>query len=340
MQSCVEHRAWVYEAMNKAAHSKLAASRERFRTGVQWIVVLAGMLVLGHSAAFGFAEHAALVRLANIYVSPDSSSAKLAEVDRGRELVILETSREWIHVQALIGEEKMITGWMLDKGVVKPSTPDGDKVLFGAAVDSEDEASRRHGRRGADKDALRLYYRVYDLFPDSTYAGEALYRAADIRWQVERIDVMSRGSARERDPYFRQGMDEDWMRQVMKKFPGTRWADLAAFHLIENKLCGDWQGSTKCPDKEADMYEKYANEHPRSPAAAQALYLAATRRAAMVELYKTEENKKKSEDSRERAIALTQRIVKDYPESDWSPRAQALLFLMQQGVPTYGNEVQ
>ena len=88
------------------------------------------------------------------------------------------------------------------------------------------------------------------------------------------------------------------------------------------------------------MYEKYANEHPRSPAAAQALYLAATRRAAMVELYKTEENKKKSEDSRERAIALTQRIVKDYPESDWSPRAQALLFLMQQGVPTYGNEVQ
>jgi len=273
-------------------------------------------------------------------VSPDSSSAKLAEVDRGRELVILETSREWIHVQALIGEEKMITGWMLDKGVVKPSTPDGDKVLFGAAVDSEDEASRRHGRRGADKDALRLYYRVYDLFPDSTYAGEALYRAADIRWQVERIDVMSRGSARERDPYFRQGMDEDWMRQVMKKFPGTRWADLAAFHLIENKLCGDWQGSTKCPDKEADMYEKYANEHPRSPAAAQALYLAATRRAAMVELYKTEENKKKSEDSRERAIALTQRIVKDYPESDWSPRAQALLFLMQQGVPTYGNEVQ
>ena len=340
MRSCEEHSTQVYEAMRKSARETGGGFNQPFGRAVWHAIAIAGVLVAAHTAAFGYAEQAALVRLANIYVSPDASSAKLAEVDRGRELVILETSREWIHVQALIGEEKMITGWMLDKGVVKSSTPDGDKVLYGAAVDSEDEASRRHGRRGADQDALRLYYRVYDLFPESTYAGEALYRAADIRWQVERIDVMSRGSARERDPYFREGMNEDWMRQVMKKFPGTRWADLAAFHLIENKLCGDWQGSTKCPDKEADMYEKYANEHPRSPAAAQALYLAATRRAAMVELYKTEENKKKSEDSRERAITLTQRIVKDYSESDWAPRAQTLLFLMQQGVPTYGNEVQ
>jgi len=330
----------VYEAMRKSTRDAFGGLNQIFQNAAGRAIAIAGLLVAVHTPAFGFAEHAALVRVANIYVSPDSNSAKLAEVDRGHELVILETSREWVHVQALLGEEKMIAGWMLDKGVVRPSTPDGDKVLYGAAVDAEDEASRRHGRRGADQDALRLYYRVYDLFPNSTYAGEALYRAADIRWQVERIDVMSRGSARERDPYFRQGMNEDWMREVMKKFPGTRWADLAAFHLIENKLCGDWQGSTKCPDKEADNYEKYANEHPRSPAAAQALYLAATRRAAMVELYKTEENKKKSDDSKDRALALTQRIVKDYSESDWAPRAQALLFLLQQGVSTYGNEVQ
>lgn len=303
-------------------------------------LLAAGLILAAGGAAFGMAEHASLVRVANIYVAPDSSSAKLAEVERGRELVILETSRDWLHVQALLGEEKMVTGWILDKGVVRTSTPDGDKVLYGAAVDSEDVASRPHGRRGADKDALRLYYRVYDLFPNSTYAGEALYRAADIRWQVERIDVMSRGSAKERDPYFREGMNEDWMREVMKKFPGTRWADLAAFHLIENKLCGDWQGSTKCPDKEADIYEKYATERPRSPAAAQALYLAATRRAAMIELYKTQDNQKKSEESRQKALALTAIIVKNYSESDWAPRAQALMFLLQQGVPTYGNEVE
>jgi len=62
-------------------------------------------------------------------------------------------------------------------------------------------------------------------------------------------------------------IDEQWMKLVMKKYPGTKWADLAAFHLLENKLCGDWQGASKCPDKEADMYEKYAKEHEQSPAA-------------------------------------------------------------------------
>jgi len=285
-------------------------------------------------------EHGALVRVANIYLSPDSNSAKLAEIERGRELVVLESSREWVHVVALLGEEKTVTGWILDKGVVRTTTQDGDRMLFGAGADSEDEASKRHGRRGADQDALRLYYRVFDLFPASPFAAEALYRAADIRWQVERYDIMSRPSAKERDPIMRGQMNEELMKQVMKKYPGTKWADLAAFRLIENKLCGDWQGSSKCPEKEAEVYEKYANEHPQSPAAPQALYLATVRRAALVDIYKTEEQKKKPEESKEKAIALAQKAIQQYPQSDWAARAQALMFLVQQDVPTYGNNVQ
>jgi len=83
--------------------------------------------------------------------------------------------------------------------------------------------------------------------------------------------VRVRPSARQRDSYRRGQIDEEWMKLVMKKFPGTKWADLAAFHLIENKLCGDWQAASKCPDKEADMYEKYAKEHEQSPSAPEAL---------------------------------------------------------------------
>ena len=111
------------------------------------------------------------------------------------------------------------------------------------------------------QDALRLYRRVYDLFPTASLAGESLYRAADIKWQIDKADVMSRPSAREKENYLRQGMDEQLMKQVIKKFPGTKWAELASFHLLDNKLCGDWQGSSKCPEKEADLYEKYAKEH-------------------------------------------------------------------------------
>ena len=293
------------------------------------------------AVAFAGGERGSLVRVANIYLSPDARSAKLAEIERGRELVVLENSSNgWAHIEALIGPEKTVSGWIRDKGFVRNSNPDGDKILFGEAADSEDEASRRHGRRGADQDALRLYYRVYDLFPASPLAGESLYRAADIRWQVERADVMSRPSAKERDPMLREGMNEEWMKEVMKKFSGTKWADLAAFHLIENKLCGEWQGTSKCPEKEADHYEKYAADRPQSNTAPQALYLAATRRAALVDIYKTEEQKKKSEESKAKAIALTQKIVQTYPQSDWAARAQRLMFLVQQDVPTFGNAVE
>jgi outer membrane protein assembly factor BamD (BamD/ComL family) len=237
-------------------------------------------------------------------------------------------------------EGKTISGWILDTGIVWASTPNGDRILFGAAVDSEDEASRRHGRRGAAQDALRLYRRVYDIFPNAPLAGEALYRAADIKWQIDKSDMQSRPSAREKESYLREGIDEQSMKRVMKKFPGTKWAELAAFHLLDNKLCGDWQGSSKCPDKEADMYEKYVKEHPESPAAPEALYNAASRRAALIEIYKTEEQPKKSDQSKNLAISLAQQLVSKYPQSDWSSRGQTLLFLVQGGVPTYGNAMQ
>jgi Bacterial SH3 domain len=317
----------------------LSASARIFSISTLFFLFL-GTLLLVHESAFAVGERGAPVRVANIYLSPDTNSAKLAEIERGRELIILESTHDWVHVEALLGPEKTVTGWILDKGVVRSTNPDGDKILFGQGADSEDEASRRHGRRGADQDALRLYYRVYDFFPASPIAGEALYRAADIRWQLERSEVMSRPSARERDPMLREGMNEEWMKEVSKKFPGTKWADLAAFHMIENKLCGEWQGSSKCPEKEAELYEKYANERPQSPAAAQALYLAASRRAALIDIYKTEEQKKKSDEARAKALALTQKTVQQYPQSDWATRAQALMFLVQQNVATFGNAVE
>jgi hypothetical protein len=299
--------------------------------------MLVAAVLFSCSAAWADTVRGTLIRVASIYLSPDSSSNKLAEIDRGREVVVLETSRNWIHVEAALTEEKLITGWMLDKGLVRPSTPNGDRILFGEAVDSEDQASQRHGRRGAAQDAMRLYYRIAEYFPNSPLAGEAMYRSADIRWQIDKADFMTRPSAKENDTWIREGMDEDFMKEVRKKFPETKWADLASFHLIENKLCGDWQAASKCPEKEADIYEKYASEHPQSPAAAEALYDAAWRRSALIEIYKTEEQPKKSEESKAKAIALAQKAVTQGAQSDWGARAQRLLFMIEQGIPTYGN---
>ena len=307
-------------------------------------------LVLFTNFAYAQAQRGTLVHEESIRVSPAADAAKLGTAGRGHELIIIESGRDWTHVEAILREPnkdadeddpdsqgKTITGWISSKALVNQATPNGDKIVFGEAADSEDQASRRRGRRDAAQDAMRLYYRVYDLFPTSPLAAEGLYRAADIRWQMERSDVLTRPSAREREAYMRGQIDEEWMKLVMKKFSGTKWADLAAFHLIENKLCGDWQSASKCPEKEAEMYEKYAKEHEQSPAAPEALYDAAWRHAALIEIYKTEANQKKSEEAKSRALALAQRVVGQYPQSDWSTRAQMLIFYVQQGVPTYGN---
>ena len=39
--------------------------------------------------------------------------------------------------------------------------------------------------------------------------------------------------------------------------------------------CGDWEAQSKCPEREAKEYEKYAKEHPQSPKTQEALYQAA-----------------------------------------------------------------
>ena len=290
-------------------------------------------------SAFASADvvRATTIRVAAIYLSPDASSTKLADVDRGREVIYLETSGDWVHVEANVTEQRTITGWIQSKGLVQATTADGDKILFGEAVDSEDQASQRNGRRYAAQDAMRLYAEVAELFPQSPLAGEAMYRSADIRWQIEKTDVMSLPSAKEQDAYLRRGMNEDYFRKVIKKFPNTKWAYLSSFHLIDNKLCGDWQGQSKCPAKEAETYEKYAAEYPQSPAAAEALFQAAYRWAALIEIYKSEDQAKKSDEAKGRAIAVAEKAITQAPQSDWGARARRLLYMVQQGIPVYGN---
>jgi len=294
------------------------------------------------------AERAIEIREASLYMSPDASSQKLGNIQRGREVAIIEASGEWLHVLAAmpaaagigLGEdthEREVTGWVRQQGIIRTSTPNGDAIIFGEAVDSEAEAQRRHGRKGAAQDAMRLYARMAEYFPKSPLAGEALFRAADIRWQLEKSDVMSRPSAREADPLLRGQMSESMLNEVRKKFPGTKWADLASFELLENKICGDWQGSSKCPEKEAGLYEDYTREHPSSPKAAEALYEAAWRRAALMQIYRTEGKANRIDEARNRALQLTQQITAQFAQSDFAPRAQALAYKIQQNIPTYGS---
>ncbi len=319
----------------------------------QGCVFVAGVLLFFSLSVFA-AERGIMLREGIIYISPETSSAKLSNIGRGREVAILERTPGWIHAVGTVDVSKSVefdaedeenarnvTGWIVDKGVITTATPDGDKALFGEAFDSEMEASRRGGRRGAAQDAMRIYARIAEYFPTSPLAGEALYRSADIRWEIESADQATRPSSKVRDPALHVPIDEAHMKQVIKKFPRTKWADLAAYHLLDNKLCGEWEAQAKCPEKEGEMYLKYAEEHPQSPKAAEALYKSAWRYSALIVIYQTDNQAKKADDSGARAIGIARKLMSQYPnDEDWSSRAERLIYMVQNKIPTFGNMVE
>ncbi len=288
-----------------------------------------------------------------IYVSADTNSQRLDRITPGREMLIVERNGKWLRVFAntdveqnqaedapVFGTEESatppISGWIEQTGVVTATTPRGDAVLFGAATQAEQTASEAHGAQRAAQDASLLYTRTSSIFPQSSLAPEASWRAADIRWQLQKVDVFSRPSAHEKEAYLRQQIDETAMRKIEKKYPHTKWADLAAWDMLDNKVCGDWQGSTKCPEKESELYEKYADEHPDSPKAPEALYNAAYRQAAAGDIYAGSDDSKKAEAAHTHAAAIAGKLQTRYPTSDWSARAATLVYKVQQSIPIYG----
>ena len=152
--------------------------------------------------------------------------------------------------------------------------------------------------------------------------------------------MQSRPSYKTMSPQDRQPIDEQAMRLVHKKFPGTKWADLAAFQMLENKMCGDWAGASKCPEKEADIYEKYANEHSGSPKAAEAYYDAAYRWASVITIYSGEGQSSKDPEAQKRAEAAAQKVIDKNASPEWNAKAERLLYMVQKNVPVYGTSVE
>jgi hypothetical protein len=295
---------------------------------------------------------ATALRVTWLYVAPDTASEKVDRVQIGREMVVAEHSGPWLRVYAntdiqeerkrdapLIGQDEVtppISGWMEAKGIVIETTPGGDLILMGEAANQESLASDPRGPVNAAQSARLLYRRLVEMFPKSPLVPEASWRAADILWQLQKADASSRPSAREREPYLRDQMDEDELKKVIKLYPHTRPADLAAFTLVENKLCGDWQGSPKCPEKESEAYEKYAAEVPDGPRTAQALYQAVYRQAVLTDMYAADGNDSKSNAAHAHAKELAARLKDKFPQSDFTARAAALVFILDEGVPVYG----
>jgi hypothetical protein len=220
--------------------------------------------------------------------------------------------------------------------VVVETTANGDQVLMGEAANPESLASDPRGPANAAQSARLLYGRVVEMYPNSPLTPEAAWRAADIQWQLWRADAATRPSAKAKEAYLRDQIDEEEIKKVIKLYPHSRQADLAAFNLIDNQLCGDWQGSEKCPEKEAEIYEKYAAAHPDGPRTAQALYQAVYRQAVLADMFAADGNDNKSNSAKSHARDLAARLKDHFAQSDYAWRAGALVYKLDEGIPVYG----
>ena len=304
--------------------------------GLPLVLALAGIASFSAIALAAEQEHATLIREESLYVSAGANAQKTAQAGRGSALTILERSnadnQPWIRAFVRLEQgtqTREVTGWLPAKTLVTASTANGDEVVFGRAVDSERQAEERGGRKGAAEDALRLYSRVPELFPGSPLAAEAMWRAADIRWQLAKAYFVRSGKP----------LDDKYLKEVVAKFPQSKQAELAAYDLLDNQMCPEWRGMAECPTKESALYEQYAHEHPQSPKAAEALYNAAWRQAALTDIYRINDEKAKSDTARKKATALAQEVQGQQQDVDWKARATDLIYKLEQKIPIYGAGV-
>ena len=299
-------------------------------------------------------ERATVIHSANVYVSPDASSEKVSLVTPGHEVVITDRSGPWVKVFANTDVQERQTedepvfatddaaiprsGWIRDKGIVGASTPGGDRLLYGAAATAELQASEPHAPKLAAGAAHLLYRRVAEYFPNSPLAAESTWRSADIRWQEEKFDNSTLPSAKDPDNNSRPALYQDALKKIVKQQPGSKYAALAAYDLIDAKLCGDWQGLPKCPAMEAEQYERYAAQFPDGPKSAEALWNAIYRQGVLVTMYTAEESRKKADAAGDRARALNQQMQAKFAATDYAARSASLIYKLEQGIAVYGND--
>jgi hypothetical protein len=309
----------------------------------------------GNASGYDRAARVTMLHEANVYVTADANAQKISVITPGHEAVVIERSGPWIQVFANTDVEDTsdenkpeftddsdtvtpASGWIRNKGVVGPATPGGDAILYGAAANFEAQAQQPHAPKGAAMAAHLLYERVANYYPQSPLAAQAAWRGADIRWQLEKSDISTLPSAKEQDAYLRPQIYEGEMKKLMKQYPGSKFAALAAYDLLDNKLCGDWQGLPKCPEMESGLYEKYAQRYPDSPKAAEALYNATYRQGVAVTMYMVQDDKKRADQAGQRVASLAEELKQRYSGTDEAARAASIAYKVQQGIPIYGND--
>ena len=160
-----------------------------------------------------------------------------------------------------------ISGWMQAKGVVVEEHAQRRQILMGAAANQEALAIDPRGPVNAAQSARLLYRTTCRDVSQLPLAPEAAWRAADILWQIQKADASARcPPPRSATLTCATRWTRTGLRKSSKFIRTPASPTLRHIELIDNKLCGDWQGQTKCPEKEAEYLRKVCDRTSRRAA--------------------------------------------------------------------------
>ncbi len=264
-----------------------------------------------------------------IYLSPDATSTKVGAVRPGMLLGIQSQAQDFLQI---FSGAAGVSGWIPKYGYVRLDNPQAPEVLFGAGAEQEALAESRSNEDQAANDAAQLFLSIDEYFPASARAAEALYRGAEIVWELKLSEEPPHT-----DPAMRQFPRTELLRRVISKYPKTPWAARAAFHLIVTHFtCGNWFDKPDCIGKEIHQYDNYVKKYPRSPRAAQAAYDAIYRAGIAWTLYRQRTkvgNEEKAEQYQAEVAQRAAAMQAAYPNTDWTARAALEAFTVAQGEP-------
>ena len=81
---------------------------------------------------------------------------------------------------------------------------------------------------------------------------------------------------------------------------------------------------------------KYAQEHPDSPRAPEALYKAVYRQGALNDMYSANGDDKKAGEAKARAVTMAGTIADQVSAIGLCRRAASLIYQLQESIPIYG----
>lgn len=291
-----------------------------------WIALLLTTVAGAQATAL---QKAVVLAPATIYLGPDASSAKVGAVRPGMDIGIQSTSGDFAQIFSGVGG---VSGWIPNHGYAKLDDPAAPEAIFGAAVNYENQAEGAAGEGEAATDAARLYYSIYSDFPASARAAEALYRSAEIAWELKMSE-----EPRRRTPTERLFPDDSALRRAAGKFPNTPWAARAEYQLlVEHFTCGDWVEKPECVEKEIHTYQDYVKKYPHGPMTAEAAYDALYRAAIAWTLYSApggHHDEGKAHDYAKQVTDGAEEMARLYPDTDWAAQAALLAFQVDHNTP-------